>query len=282
MTPSVDDDPMLISTPGCAEPAIVAFSARDAKPRQFHFFHLSKFFPDSPKILVRDPSATWYNSGLRDVGDTVEEIASGIRREVASFDVGRILTIGMSMGGYAAILFGCLTKAERAIALVPQTLLDPRFPQRRPDADVKLQVPDLRPIIHAVPETKIDLVVAWDDLLDVFHAQRVAEFPSVRLLGVPGEHGFLKQLGERDEFWPFISELVNGDIMNVCEEKPRFAPAIIKRLGEAAFARGRGDEDHAMRALIPIAERFPEWDAPDLVAVRSMLAAEVGPPPGVF
>lgn len=266
-----DDTPMLISTPGNAEPAIVAFSARDAKPHQFHFFHLSKFFPDSAKILVRDPSATWYNTGLPGVGDTVEELAARIRHEVAGFGAKQILTIGMSMGGYAAILFGCLTQADRAIALVPQTLLDPRFPQRCPSPDVELQVPDLRPVIRDAPMTKIDLVAAWDDLLDVFHAQRVAEFPSVRVLGVPGEHGFLKALGDREEFWPFITELVEGDTMNVCDVKPQFAQDIIDHLGNAAFALGRGEKMAAMRILIPVAERYPDWTAPDLVAVRCLL-----------
>jgi pimeloyl-ACP methyl ester carboxylesterase len=268
-----DDDLILVSTPGRTEPAIVAFSARDAKPRQFHFFHLSKFFPDSPKVLVRDPSATWYNSGLPGIGDSVGEVAEGIRREVTRLGAERILTIGMSMGGYAAILFGCLTGAERAIALVPQTLLDPRFPQRRPSADVKLEVPDLRPVIRDAPRTKIDLVSAWDDLLDVFHAQRVAEFPSVRVLGVPGEHDFLKGLRDRDEFWPFITELVKGDLMSVCETKSQFDQYIIDCLGDAAFALGRGDRTGSMRSLIPIAERYPDWAAPDLVAVRSLLAS---------
>ena len=68
-----------------AELATAAFSARDVKPRQFHFLPI-EILPRLPQeILVRDPSATWHNTGLAGVGETVEDIAEGIMQEVAGF-----------------------------------------------------------------------------------------------------------------------------------------------------------------------------------------------------
>jgi pimeloyl-ACP methyl ester carboxylesterase len=264
------------STPGDSETVIVAFSSRGAENGHFHFFELGRVVPEPAKLLVRDPAENWYNTGLPGVGDTVDDIAERIREEIAKLGVERILTIGSSMGGYAAILFGCMIGAERAIALVPQTLLDPGLPQRRPSADVKLQVADLKPIVSETPQTRIDLVVALDDLLDVFHAQRIASFPSVRILGLPDVgHSFGEELNKERKYYPLITDLIEGRTPSVGELQPAFEAALVEQLARAAYAQGRGDRRAAMQALVPVAERYPSWTAPPLIAVRSAIEGGV-------
>src|SRR4029077_228384 len=168
------DAPVVHSTPGSSDTAIVAFSARRIEPGRFHFFNLVRFFPEPAKLLISDPSHSWYNAGLPGIGDTVEEIAEWIGREGAALGAQRTLTMGYSMGGYAAILFGCLIGAERAIALTPQTLLDRQLRWLGPPARLRAQGADLMPFMRAAPKTEVDLVIGGDSLLDLFHAQRVA------------------------------------------------------------------------------------------------------------
>jgi pimeloyl-ACP methyl ester carboxylesterase len=266
------DSVVFHSTPGDSDTVIVAFSSRGAENGHFHFFELGRVVPEPAKLLVRDPSENWYNTGLPGVGDTVDDIAKRIKKEIAKLGVKRILTIGSSMGGYAAILFGCMIGAERVIALVPQTLLDPGLPQRRPPADVRLQVADLKPIISETPQTRIDLVVALNDLLDVFHAQRVASLPSVRILGLPGVgHSFGEELNEERKYYPLITDLIEGRTPSVGELQPAFETELVDQLASAAFAWGRRDRRAAIQALVPIAERYPSWTAPPLIAVRSTI-----------
>ncbi|HEX6665090.1 MAG TPA: class I SAM-dependent methyltransferase [Solirubrobacterales bacterium] len=260
------------STPGNpdTDTAIIAFSSRGAENGRFHFFELDRVAPAPAKLLVRDPSENWYNTGLPGVGDTIADIAARIEEKIAELRAKHILTIGSSMGGYAAILFGCMIEAERAIALVPQTLLDPGLPRRRPPHSVTLQAPDLKEVIAKTPNTKIEVVAAQNDILDVFHAQRIASFPSVRVLGLPGaDHEFAEKLNEQGKYYPLIFDLIEGNTPAVGRYEPPFDEKTVAHLAEAVFARGREDAQAEQLALISVAKRYPSWTAPDLVAARS-------------
>ncbi len=261
--------PVFHVSPGSSETAIVAFSSRGAENGRFHFFELDRVAPTPAKLLVRDPSENWYNTGLPGVGDTVADIAAAIEEKVAELNAKRILTIGSSMGGYAAILFGCMIQAERAIALVPQTLLDPDLPRRRPPRGVALQVPDLREVVAKTPSTKIDVIAALDDILDVFHAQRIASFPSVRVLGLSGvDHKFAETLNQQGKYYPLIEDLIKGRTPAIGKYESPYDEETMSHLTEAVFARGRGDNQAEQRALMQVAMRHPSWRAPDLISAR--------------
>lgn len=230
-------------THGDSDMAIVAFSARGAYPKPFQFLGLERAFPDASRIFVRDRSDRWYNAGLPGVGDTVEAIATRLRAELERAGAKRTIAVGPSMGGYAAILFGCLIGAQRTIALAPQTLLHPGLPERVPAAAVPLQVPDLEPIVRAAPQTEVDVVVAWQDTLDVFHAQRIAHLASVRILGVMGaDHNFARSLLKQGEFWPFMTGLIEGRPPEICVVDPPLQPAMTKRIAAALADWGLGNE----------------------------------------
>jgi pimeloyl-ACP methyl ester carboxylesterase len=249
--------------PTGSETAIVAFSANGSRPDRFHFFPLGKLVPGASTLLVRDPSDNWYNAGLPGVGQTVEEIAGRIEAELAKMGAKRVVTVGSSMGGYAAILFGCLIGAERVVALVPQTLLDPGLPHWRPAAGVELQAPDLRPFIHDAPQTTINAVFGMDDLMDIFHVRRIASAPSVRTLGLPAtNHAFPKGLHQKDEYWPFVTTLIEGRVPSMCELEPKFPSGIEEQIGDLAFAWGRGERVAATNALVDMARRHPRWVPP--------------------
>ena len=76
-------------------------------------------------LFVRDPLQSWY---LRSTGTLIEPFTSLLallRREVSALRPARIVTIGASMGGYAAIRAGCALGAHTCIALGPQIFLHP-------------------------------------------------------------------------------------------------------------------------------------------------------------
>lgn len=257
-------------SPADSDRAIVAFTGWGERPGRFGFYGLAKFFPEWNRILVRDPSQNWYNTGLPGVGETVDEIADRIRGMVGELGVKRTIAIGSSMGGYAAILFGCKIGADRAIALVPQTLLHPDLPIS-PPAEVSLQVPDLRPVVRDAPETGIDLIAGRDDLSDVFHARRIGGSPSVRILGAPEGHSFARRLYKGGEYWPFIAELIEGRIPSICEAEPPLEAADDARIEDTVFAGQREEWGVAKDRIAPVAERYPEWVAPGFHLGRAMV-----------
>jgi hypothetical protein len=254
-----------------SETAIVAFGSHGTRPNRFQFFRLDRFVPDASKLLVRDPACHWYNAGLPGVGNTVEEIAAAVEVELAAMDARRVITLGSSMGAYAAILFGCLIGAEQVIAQSPQTLLDPRLPHWTPPAGVGLQAPDLRPIVREARGTKIDVIIGLDELMDVFHSRRIASAPSVRVLGVPeSAHAFPKKLNEKDEYWPFLTALLDGKTPSICTVEPEFPPGIEEQIRDIAFAWGRGEQTEAMTALAAMAQRYPDWVPPHHALAKAL------------
>lgn len=72
-------------------------------------------------IFVRDVLKQWYLNGINSTVNSIESLCELLR----SLTYGkRIICIGASAGGYAAILLGCLLNAEKVIAFNPQINLD--------------------------------------------------------------------------------------------------------------------------------------------------------------
>lgn len=247
---------MLHAMPADSDTAIVAFSAKGGV---FDYFRVLQPFPGITKLLVRDPSDRWYNAGLPGVGDSVDAVADRVGAELDAVGAKRVITLGSSMGGYAAILFGCMLGAERAIAFGPQTILDPIF-RHSPPTDVPLQVPDLRPIVREHPDTAVELVAGWDSMLDVFHAQRLAGMSSVRVIGVMGGiHTFVIKLHGEGKLVPLVEELIEGRVPAFCEVEPTLSPDTAQRIADAVVAWHSGDHAHVVDRLGVVTERHPGW-----------------------
>src|SRR5690349_12476934 len=75
----------------------------------FEFFNVVSTL-DVPvkRAFVRDLRQAWYHLGTPGLGETIDEIAVALRGVVAAAAVRRVVTVGYSAGGYAAILFGTL------------------------------------------------------------------------------------------------------------------------------------------------------------------------------
>lgn len=268
--PRLPDSEMLYPMPADSETVVVSFGAKGGGHGVFHFFKLLKPLPGFSKLLVRDPNPHWYNDGIPGVGETVEEIAASIRLEAERLGGRRIVTLGPSMGAYAAILFGCLMEAERAIALAPQTVLDSRL-RHSPPATLELQAPDLAPFIERAPATAVDIVAGWDDPLDVFHAQRVADLPSVRVLALRGGvHGFVEDVHREGKLVPLITELVGGGTPAMCDVDPELDPDDERRMTETAFGGDAGDWEAVVGSIGPVAARHPEWAGPSFALGRAL------------
>lgn len=68
-------------------------------------------------IFVRDIFKQWYLCGINSKIDTQEKLFDFLTKETSGYN---IINVGSSAGGYAAILYGSLLKAERVLAFNPQ------------------------------------------------------------------------------------------------------------------------------------------------------------------
>src|SRR5262249_13722498 len=72
---------------------------------------------------VRDLSRTWYHTGIRGLGDSIEDAAEGLIALAHRLDVDRVACLGTSAGGHSALPFGSPIGARRGDAISPQTFL---------------------------------------------------------------------------------------------------------------------------------------------------------------
>ena len=73
---------------------------------------------------LRDHYAAWYHRGVVDIGPDIDAVAATLRE--LRGDADRVVMIGNSAGGYAALLFGALLDCE-TYAFSPQTFVDPQL-----------------------------------------------------------------------------------------------------------------------------------------------------------
>ena len=166
------------------------------------------------RAFVRDTKACWYQGGVAGMESSVDDLAAGVGELVQISGAERVVFIGSSSGGYAAILFACLVAVDEALVFAPQTFIDPE--QRAAAGDTRWPRPtqwvlqcldrryaDLRAVmnarIRADPRPHVALHYAANDELDTLHAQHLVDLPSVELIphddarhGLPSH---LKQLG---------------------------------------------------------------------------------------
>jgi ribosomal protein L16 Arg81 hydroxylase len=76
------------------------------------------------RILLRDFENAWYHRGVRGLGNGIDEVRDRLQALIHEICPSRIITIGQSMGGYAAILFGQLLNVDQILAFGPLSCLD--------------------------------------------------------------------------------------------------------------------------------------------------------------
>ncbi len=168
-------------------------------------------------VYLRDFNDSHYVGGVRSIGSQ-ERTASELDRLARTLGAERLLCLGNSSGGYAAMLYGLRIGAEKVIGFSGATNLEPGFNLHlnRAAAAVALEqaLPgarlDLRELYLAASRPPRTQLVygeqAWDDRI---HAEHMAGAPGVRLAPIEGhsDHGSVAELIHRGRFAPLLHDL---------------------------------------------------------------------------
>ena len=101
----------------------------DVKNKGYEWDNLLKYkFPELSfnVLFVGDANNSWWHTkykGLSGYGPYV--LADFLNSKITECGASKTLYVGVSMGGYGAILLGCLTHADQIMAFSPQTWLSP-------------------------------------------------------------------------------------------------------------------------------------------------------------
>jgi pimeloyl-ACP methyl ester carboxylesterase len=194
---------------------LISFAAMSSlKPPPFHMFETTSGLPVK-RLFVRDPALVWFQRGVPGFGDTIDEVAASLKSILDEQEVERLVVMGSSAGGYAALAFGALLEADLVLSFSPQTILDrswldrigdERWPDRFKDL-AALGGPDPRwvDLREALPRERRDgteFAVHYPSSAqnDGPHAERLSDLPGVTMIGYErASHSFIQGLRDRGE-----------------------------------------------------------------------------------
>lgn len=109
-----------------SETLIITFSGMGWKSSlpTFIFYNFLKLYENIDKLFLRDIKMRYYLTGLKNNTNTLGETIEFIRRLTTTKKYKKIIALGCSAGGYAAILFGNILNFSKIIAFSPQTVLN--------------------------------------------------------------------------------------------------------------------------------------------------------------
>jgi pimeloyl-ACP methyl ester carboxylesterase len=187
------------------------FVSWDTRPDFDFYGRLKKLEQNSGrhinKILVRDSGNAWYHRRIDGLGTHPDETAEGLRALIREIRPSKVITIGQSMGAYAAVMYGLLLDAKQVLAFGPLSFLDPQqallYHDRRwlsvmrdlaanPPASGYYDLQALGrakagalPEMHIIFGTKPDQGGKESVNLDAMHAQRLAAIDNCTLHPYP-------------------------------------------------------------------------------------------------
>jgi hypothetical protein len=191
----------------------------------FEFFNLLQDVPVK-RVFLRDLDRSWYQQGVRGVAATVDGTASWLRSIVRESGATRVVTLGTSAGGFAALLFGALLGASEAHAFSPQTTVTRRHRLRYRDTRWHHDIVamrrathdrptylDVRPVLAAAPAstTRYHVYYGTKERGDVPHATRLEGLPGVTLHAYPRGHRLVKHLRDSGELAEILHRAVGVD-----------------------------------------------------------------------
>lgn len=185
----------------------------------FEFFQLLSSVHPVKKIFLRDIYPAWYQRGIIGLADTPQGVVDRLRPLIAEQKTTKLVTIGNSVGGLGALLFGALLDADRVLAISPLTTTNlwtravrynewrwVRVIYRQSKRD-KLWLrhipwahgwkphtyPDLEPVLRNHPHPAYHIHYAQNQHTDRVMAERLQAIPNVSLYPYDYPHHSLIQ-----------------------------------------------------------------------------------------
>jgi hypothetical protein len=186
-----------------AETLIVSFAGHDkmfGRIQRFEFVHfIDKNFKHVSRHFYVDKHLCSYHKGLDKLTNSIDETADYLKNEIKNYK--NVIFLGVSSGGYAAILFGSLLNVTSVLAFIPQTIL------RNTSMDEKYR--DLKKIINGTTNYYVYGDLSVRDVMDyhhISHCERIAHHSNVFL--TKKEHINVKEMRDNGELYVIVNKLI--------------------------------------------------------------------------
>ena len=217
----MSDHHLFVECPG-SNKLVMFFTATGAKPGLFNWWAVGHQLAESANVLfVNGWSNTWYQDGVKGLGDGLEETLDTIRTWCDEHGVDELYCTGQSMGGYGALLFSALLPA-RVMAFGAEAILGLPHSQweRKANKTIALLHRDLTdPEKYSFEGC---LFAGERDPLDILCASKMAAHRSLRIITMRGVgHGPAGPLKNRDRLLPMLQAWIDGKELPPVKEAGR-------------------------------------------------------------
>lgn len=181
----------------------------------FEFQNILKNY-NCHQVFIKDSSQAWYQNGIQGYED-IESLKLKLKEIIKGYK--RVVFIGNSMGGYAAIMFGVSLNIDRVIAFSPQTFIDKfrrwHYKDKRWSEQIKTmhqsktqKITNLKKLLHSNHfNTSIGIFYSSTDKLDKLHAERLDFSKQCTLHSYNyGGHSLIKELRTNKELLKILDE----------------------------------------------------------------------------
>jgi pimeloyl-ACP methyl ester carboxylesterase len=190
---------------------MVFLAGTDKTDGKFDFWHVGNA-QSSHLLFLNNGRNEWYQRGIPGFGDTHEGTVEKLKALVRYLNVDEVFFVGVSMGGYGAVLYGAALDAKvLAFGYDTKLKIDGSRSHKRMPKDIPEAFPDLRPLIEA-SKVEVLQIAGECDSLDLLAAAHVYDLSNVKTMTLTGVgHGgapFIKEFYGLSEF---ISTWANGE-----------------------------------------------------------------------
>ncbi|MBY0009107.1 lysophospholipase [Paenibacillus typhae] len=126
-------------------------------PPPFNFYRSTQHM-DINKIFIRDHKRAWFHKGLTNIYgvEDFNQLVTYLEDIIPVNRFNKIIVLGLSMGGYAALLFGLLTKLVVTVhSFGPQTFIN--TDNEEYNDQTKWLIPCLKEVQSEIPRNYLDL-----------------------------------------------------------------------------------------------------------------------------
>lgn len=214
MVTELNDDSILLVEEPKSSLIIVSFGGINNQMGipVFEFFNMMNN-KNCTKIFIKDIKQSWYLLGIEgtcDINSTVNKLLEIL--ESLHYRNKKVIFLGNSAGGYAAILFGLLLKVDKVVAFSPQTFFGPfknlinrdfRWAKQQFKIYQKQKNPnhflDLNKLLRKIGFGGVDVEIYFgvNSILDYKHYMNIKKFPITFHLYPFGGHSLIKELKKR-------------------------------------------------------------------------------------
>jgi len=191
---------------------LVCFSARHLGDRcRFHFLDLL-WDINCKKLFVRDLQDAWYNKGLPGITQNIEETVDYLKTIISQQNVDKVVFLGSSSGGYAALLLGYLAEVDEIHAFGSQT----KIPSNSEEAELLKGIePNFFDLTKVYQSRSIKTAchLYFDDRFspDKNHAHYLKDTYPVEL------HGYSAGIGHKIALWLNLQDMLKPIILNAID-----------------------------------------------------------------